>query len=71
MAKWVRLPDDAQVTMSRESWESTHSIGPLGKAGIVAASIFALWVMGHANHDAHKTDHPKPSTSVSTPTIRR
>jgi hypothetical protein len=66
MAKWVELPDDAQVTMSRESWESTGGMGPLGKVGIAVLVVVVLWLMGHA-HDAPKADHPKPQSTVSTP----
>lgn len=64
--KWVKLPKGAQVTMSREAWEQTHRIGPLGKIGIVVLAFFALWVIGHDN-DASKTEKPTPQTSVSAP----
>jgi hypothetical protein len=63
MAKWVKLPDDAQVTMSRESWESTRGIGFLGKVGIAALAISVLWLFGHTADD-HKPNTPRPTHSA-------
>jgi hypothetical protein len=67
MARWVKLPDDAQVTMSRESWESTHSnIGLKGWTVIaIAALVFYLLAGGH--DASKKNDHPSPTPSVSAP----
>lgn len=67
MAKWVKLPDGAQVTMGREEYEATHSsIGPVGWILIVAAvlGILAMWP---DSKESKTPDSPRPSHSVSVP----
>lgn len=67
MAKWVRLPDNAQVTMSRGEFESTQGISLRDKVIIAAVIIFVLWLMGQG-HDDNKGDHNRPQqTTTSTP----
>lgn len=67
MTRWVKLPDDAQVTMSRESWESTQGLSPLSKIGIGAAIVAVIFVMGGGCHADKKGDQPNPTPSVSAP----
>lgn len=67
MSRWVKLPDDAQVTMSRESWESTQGMSPLSKMGIGAAIVGIILVLGGGCHADKKSDQPNPTPSVSAP----
>lgn len=50
----VRLPEGAQVTLSRSAYENTQRIGPLGKIGIGAMIVGVFWLMGQTD------DNPKP-----------
>jgi hypothetical protein len=67
MAKWVKLPDGAQVTMGREEYESSQSgIGVIGWVLIIGAVflILNLWPEGSDNKSP---DQPRPSHTISTP----
>lgn len=67
MAKWVKLPDGAQVTMGREEYESTQGMSLRDKVIIVAVIIFGLWLMGHMHHDKAGDQHRPQQTTTSTP----
>lgn len=66
-SKWVKLPKDAQVTMSRESWEATRGMGPGGKVMVVLMIIAVAWLIGHATDMDEKAPAPRPQTSTSAP----
>jgi hypothetical protein len=69
MAKWVKLPDGAQVTMSREEYEGTQGMSIFGKVFIVFAVLGVLWLIGHGNGDspASPADSPSPQHTTSAP----
>lgn len=67
MAKWVRLPDNAQVTMSRTEYESTQGISLRDKVIIAAVIIAVLWIMGHMHNDSAGDQHRPQQTTTSTP----
>lgn len=65
MARYVRLPDGAQVTMSREEYESTQGRPWKLWAVIAVLAFFALPML--TGHGKHSTDTPKPGVTHSTP----
>lgn len=52
--RWVRLPEGAQVTMSKGEFENTQRLGTLSKIGIGAIIAVVLWVLGMGD------DNPSP-----------
>jgi len=67
MAKWVKLPDGAQVTMGREEYEATHSsIGPVGWILIIGV-VFLILAIWPDSKESKTPDSPRPSHSVSAP----
>lgn len=68
MAKWVKLPDGAQVTMNREDYEATQGLS-FGTLVVIGALIVGvLWLLGHSTHTDSKPAHnPRPHTTTSAP----
>lgn len=69
-ARWVKLPDGAQVTMGRQAFENTQRLGFFGKIGIAALVLFVFWLMGQGDDNPGTgpgSDNPRPSHSTSAP----
>lgn len=66
MSKWVRLPEGAQVTMSREEYESTQGISLRDKVIIAAVIIFIVFALGKCHASSGKPEHRVTPTHTPT-----
>lgn len=65
-SRWVKLPANAQVTMSRVEYERTQSLGFLSKIGIAALVLFVFWLLGMGDDNPSPgpgTDNVRPSST--------
>lgn len=59
MARWVKLPEGAQVTLSSDEYEATQGMSWVSKAWILVLIIGVLWLWS-ATSDSDKA---KPATT--------
>lgn len=66
MAKWVKLPDGAQVTLSNSDYEATQGLS-LGTKIVLAFLVLGLlWAFGACDgkSNTHKTPTNQPTHSA-------
>jgi hypothetical protein len=65
VAKWVRLPDGAQVTLSNSDYEATQGLTLGTKIVLVFVILGAVLLFGHTGKsDTHKTPTNQPTHSA-------